>query len=332
MQSASKLAGVTVLKGYTPQEEVPQNFFAKDPMELEITGSFQQIAQFAYEIGKPDRIINVENIEIFDPKTEGEDLRLHARCLATAFHTPKPKTGQGPREMNLRPLLLLPAAAALAALAACDDPPISQYQPPPPGSTPPAGAQISDGGGLPVEWDAELGPNTFVESDRSRDPFRSSMLTEHVTAVVVPNQRHVELPQYSIDELKLQGIILSGGAGAIGCRDRTGAIGAACPRALFVDPRGSPHVLTRGDYYGKPELVHTGGANGTDYQLNWRIDRIREAEFQCPDDANDLAPAGRHRLCTRFEVNIIREDPPNATTAPARRTLLVHSELADKPG
>jgi type IV pilus assembly protein PilO len=91
VQSASNAAGID-LKGYTPQEEIPQNFFAKVPMKLELTGRFQQIAKFAYELGKSDRIINVENIELTDPKLVGDEVILHGKCLATAFHatTPKP--------------------------------------------------------------------------------------------------------------------------------------------------------------------------------------------------------------------------------------------------
>ena len=90
MQSASNAAGID-LKGYAPQEEVAQTFYAKVPMKLEMSGKFQQIAKFAFELGKVDRIINVENIELTEPKLVGDEVILHARCLATAFHALKPK-------------------------------------------------------------------------------------------------------------------------------------------------------------------------------------------------------------------------------------------------
>jgi len=90
VQTASNAAGIE-LKGYTPQEEVPQNFYAKIPMRLNITGKFHQIAKFAYELGKIDRIINVENIELVNPKNVGDEVILDGRCLATAFHANKPK-------------------------------------------------------------------------------------------------------------------------------------------------------------------------------------------------------------------------------------------------
>jgi type IV pilus assembly protein PilO len=85
LQAVSNISGID-LKSWTPLEEVPQAFFAKVPMRLTITGRFHQIAKFIYEVGKQDRIINMENIELSDPKLEGEDIILKASCLATAFH------------------------------------------------------------------------------------------------------------------------------------------------------------------------------------------------------------------------------------------------------
>ena len=90
VQQASNSAGID-LKAYAPQEEAPQSFYAKVPMRLEMTGKFHQIAKFAYDLGKIDRIINVEDIELTDPKVAGDEIILHARCLATAFHSIKPK-------------------------------------------------------------------------------------------------------------------------------------------------------------------------------------------------------------------------------------------------
>ncbi|MDP9002608.1 MAG: type 4a pilus biogenesis protein PilO [Myxococcota bacterium] len=90
VQQASNAAGID-LKGYAPQDEVSQNFYAKVPMKLEMTGKFHQIAKFAYDLGKSDRIINVEDIELGDPKIVGDEVILKAKCLATAFHATKPK-------------------------------------------------------------------------------------------------------------------------------------------------------------------------------------------------------------------------------------------------
>jgi type IV pilus assembly protein PilO len=89
LQAVSNISGID-LKAWTPMDEVPQTFFAKVPMKLQITGRFHQIAKFVYEVGKQDRIINMENLELLDPKVEGEDVILKANCLATTFHLLKP--------------------------------------------------------------------------------------------------------------------------------------------------------------------------------------------------------------------------------------------------
>ena len=90
IQQVSNISGID-LKAWQPQEETIQTFFAKVPMRLEITGRFHQLAKFVYEVGKLDRIINMENIELFEPRLEGDDVVVRARCLATTFHTIKPK-------------------------------------------------------------------------------------------------------------------------------------------------------------------------------------------------------------------------------------------------
>jgi type IV pilus assembly protein PilO len=94
VQQASNAAGID-LKGYAPLEEVGQAFYAKVPMKLEMMGKFQQIAKFAYDLGRVDRIINVEDIELSEPKMVGDEIILKAKCLATAFHATKPKESRG---------------------------------------------------------------------------------------------------------------------------------------------------------------------------------------------------------------------------------------------
>jgi type IV pilus assembly protein PilO len=94
LQQASNAAGID-LKGYAPLDETPQTFFAKVPMQLEISGRFHQIAKFANELGKSERIINVENIELTDPHQVGDEIVLKGRCLATAFHALAPKPAKG---------------------------------------------------------------------------------------------------------------------------------------------------------------------------------------------------------------------------------------------
>lgn len=89
LQQVANVSGVD-LKAWQPMEEQQQNFYAKFPMRLELTGRFHQLAKFTYEAGRVERIINVENIEFSDPKLVGDEVQLKAKCLATTFHALKP--------------------------------------------------------------------------------------------------------------------------------------------------------------------------------------------------------------------------------------------------
>lgn len=111
---------------------------------------------------------------------------------------------------------------------------------------------------------SELREDDFVESERSRDPFRS-----FATAFVeqartqVRSQRHVLLDNVSINDLKLIGLVTR----------------ADPPRAMLVDPTGKGWVVTRGEFIGRSEIVHAAGPGGADYEVNWRVDRIREGDI-----------------------------------------------------
>jgi type IV pilus assembly protein PilO len=85
VQSAANLAGVS-LAAWTPRKETSEEFFARVPMKVELAGRFHQIARFFFNVGQLDRIINMEDIAITDPKQQGDDVMLRAEVLATAFH------------------------------------------------------------------------------------------------------------------------------------------------------------------------------------------------------------------------------------------------------
>jgi type IV pilus assembly protein PilP len=181
------------------------------------------------------------------------------------------------------------AAACLLPLAvACGEAKVNQSTAPPVRTAPVASASAT---GLPPELKGpEYTENDFVESDRNRDPFRSFLVQNQPVNRQALNQRKVELAQYSIDELKLVAIVQGG--------DK--------PRAMFVDPTGKGTVVYKGTFVCRPEVVHIGGSNGPEYQLNWRIDRIRDTD-----------------------VVLIREDPAQPTIPPATRVIPLHPE-ADK--
>jgi type IV pilus assembly protein PilP len=186
--------------------------------------------------------------------------------------------------------LLLVAAAALPAAVACGTPVNQSTSPPPPVSRTAPGPSASASALPPELKGPEYTENDFVESDRNRDPFRSFLVQAQPANKEALNQRKVELAQYSIDELKLIAIVH----------------GSDKARAMFLDPSGKGTVVYKGTFLCRAEVVHLGGSNGPEYQLNWRVDRIREGD-----------------------VVLIREDPAQPAIPPATRVIPLHPE-ADK--
>lgn len=172
------------------------------------------------------------------------------------------------------------------AAAACGDKIMTS---PPPPSQRAAQTGAPDAGPPPVKVSSmDFGENDFVESDRNRDPFRSyaGVFADQSKKPSI-NQRAVLLSQFSLEELKLVAIVMS----------------ADYPRAMLVDPTGKGWVVKRGDFLGRPDVVHTGGSNGADYQLNWRVDRVRQGELV-----------------------LQREDPAQPGVPPATRVVPLHAD------
>ncbi len=128
----------------------------------------------------------------------------------------------------------------------------------------------------------------FGESDRSRDPFRS--YEQYFLAEAkgkVQSQRAVVLEQWSLDELKLVGIVQR----------------ANPAMAMLVDPHGKGHTIKRGQFVGRSEVVQGSGQRGASYELNWRVERIRESD-----------------------VVFVREDPANPDVPSATKVIVLHPE------
>jgi type IV pilus assembly protein PilO len=95
LQDVATISGVN-LTSWAPIEEAPQEFYAKVPMKLTLTGKFHQVAKFFYSVGQQDRIINIEDIKI-KKSTGGKNVSddVEVECLATAFRATR--AGEGPK-------------------------------------------------------------------------------------------------------------------------------------------------------------------------------------------------------------------------------------------
>jgi type IV pilus assembly protein PilO len=62
-----------------------QEFYAEVPVEMQVRGTYHQVAKFFDHVRKLDRIVNVTNIVLRDPKVVDDDLLLEANSQVTTF-------------------------------------------------------------------------------------------------------------------------------------------------------------------------------------------------------------------------------------------------------
>jgi type IV pilus assembly protein PilP len=137
----------------------------------------------------------------------------------------------------------------------------------------------------------EFAEGDFTESERSRDPFRSFQdAFKEEAKGTARSQREVVMSQFGIEELKLIGIVTR----------------AEPAKAMLVDPHGKGHVVQRGQFVGKPDIVQTAGRTGATYEINWRVDRIRDGD-----------------------IVLVREDPANPDVPSATRVIPLRPEGSD---
>ena len=70
---------------FRQRPEAYREFYAEVPVEMEVRGTYHQVAAFLDQVGRLDRIVNVSNIEVTKPEIEGGDLVLKARSRVTTF-------------------------------------------------------------------------------------------------------------------------------------------------------------------------------------------------------------------------------------------------------
>jgi type IV pilus assembly protein PilO len=73
-------------KLFRPNAEVPKNFYAEIPVEIEVEGKFRDLVTFFDEVAKMPRIVNISDIVITIPqKPTGNSVILNTKCKATTY-------------------------------------------------------------------------------------------------------------------------------------------------------------------------------------------------------------------------------------------------------
>ncbi len=70
---------------FRPISEISKDFYAEIPVEIRVTGSYHEVANFFYKVGILDRIVNITNATMKNPVEENGEIKLETFCLATTF-------------------------------------------------------------------------------------------------------------------------------------------------------------------------------------------------------------------------------------------------------
>lgn len=70
---------------FKPQAEQKKDFYAEVPVEIEIGGTFHQVATFFDEVGQLERIVNIDQFNLAQPQETDGRIQLNASVVATSF-------------------------------------------------------------------------------------------------------------------------------------------------------------------------------------------------------------------------------------------------------
>lgn len=84
ISSLGRDSGLDILV-FRQKPEGFEEFYAEVPVDMQVRGTYHQVASFFDEVAKLDRIVNVSNIVLRDPKVVDDDLLLEANSTVTTF-------------------------------------------------------------------------------------------------------------------------------------------------------------------------------------------------------------------------------------------------------
>jgi type IV pilus assembly protein PilO len=72
-----------------PRPELHEEAYTRIPVQLELSGTFHELAKFFYNIGRLERVISMENIELTAPKVVDGSVVVSVSVLATTYRQPE---------------------------------------------------------------------------------------------------------------------------------------------------------------------------------------------------------------------------------------------------
>ena len=84
ISTKARESGLEILV-FRPRAENPKDFYAEIPVDILVQGGFHSVAAFFDEVGRLTRLVNINNIELRNPKVSGDQVVMEASALATTF-------------------------------------------------------------------------------------------------------------------------------------------------------------------------------------------------------------------------------------------------------
>jgi type IV pilus assembly protein PilO len=84
ISAKAQQAGLTVLL-FRPRAETYQDFYAEVPVDISVKGNFHNTVSFFDEVGRLNRLVNIDNIGFKNPTVTGDSVVLETTSVATAF-------------------------------------------------------------------------------------------------------------------------------------------------------------------------------------------------------------------------------------------------------
>jgi type IV pilus assembly protein PilO len=84
LSAKAREAGLDIIL-FRPRAENYQDFYAEIPVDIVVRGGFYSAAQFFEQVGKLNRPVNIDNIDLKNPKVSGDRVELEISSLATTY-------------------------------------------------------------------------------------------------------------------------------------------------------------------------------------------------------------------------------------------------------
>jgi type IV pilus assembly protein PilO len=84
ISTKAREAGLEILL-FRPRAENFRDFYAEIPVDIVVRGGFYNAVRFFDEVGKLNRLVNIDNIDFKNPKVGGDQVSLDISTLATTY-------------------------------------------------------------------------------------------------------------------------------------------------------------------------------------------------------------------------------------------------------